>query len=200
MITSIDDKRVSLRSSKSRDREDLLREVKEILSNEGKVLRFIEADGVAIEEEAFKALREIVMVNFISISVQELVMESLENSEKHLITIIDTMDKSACALEKKQADDAMTALIDAVEGICWQLETIYQLQILLSVEERERMDEEFEAHREALIDGLERTSEFMKERKHAEAAGIIREKINPSLDGLHSYIENLRSLAHGKAW
>ena len=25
---------------------------------------------------------------------------------------------------KKQADDAMTALIDAVEGICWQLETI----------------------------------------------------------------------------
>ena len=72
MITSIDDKRVSLRSSKSRDREDLLREVKEILSNEGKVLRFIEADGVAIEEEAFKALREIVMVNFISISVQNL--------------------------------------------------------------------------------------------------------------------------------
>ena len=47
MITSIDDKRVSLRSSKSRDREDLLREVKEILSNEGKVLRFIEAEGVA---------------------------------------------------------------------------------------------------------------------------------------------------------
>jgi hypothetical protein len=197
LIISIDGKKVELNSAETEDKKILLQEVKQILSQKGRVLRAVEVDGAALDEEAFEKLQSVGAVDFQSTSIRELVMESLESSETYLPTLINGMKRVATFLENHQMDEAMATLKDGVEGISWLLQVMLHSQFLLSVQDGDMGDGKIESHRNALTKALEKTSEYMENNQTEEMAASIRDDIVPLLEGLYPYIEELSSVASG---
>ncbi|WP_286953912.1 MULTISPECIES: hypothetical protein [Aminobacterium] len=192
MIITIDGKELELNLD---DKELLLKEVQQRLLDKGRILHSIKVDGEEVEEDVFLSCQGVETVDFLSTSIRQCVLESLESAESYFPALLNGMERIVEFLEGEETDKALKSLQQGIEGIGWLLHTMRNSQFLLGAEDKDLADGNLKETWAHLEGALKKASLALEKAQMLELAYIIRNEVIPLLDGLSPYIEGLLSLA-----
>ncbi len=180
------------------ERKDLLERARKEAARSRRFIRDILVDGKPLQEEAFLSMKGGLEVKFVTISVKELVTESLEETQRYMPALLDGINLVADRLEEKYDKDALTLLQQVTEGIGWIVKVLHNSLLLLGITDADLGDGGLGTTRERLLQTLEGVLSPLEEGKFFELAYRLREEVEPALSDLRRYIDELLAMASGE--
>lgn len=179
-------------------RKELLERARKEAARGGRFVRDILVDDKPLQEEAFLSLKGGVEVRFVTISVKELVTESLEETQRYMPALLNGINLVADRFEERYDKDALSLLQQVTEGIGWVVKVLHDSLLLLGVSDAELGDGQLGATREYLLQTLEGTLAPLEEGKFFDLAYRLREEVEPTLKSLGRYVDELLAIASGE--
>ena len=180
------------------DKGEVYQKVSSMLAGQSRLVSSIFIDGVEMDPEAFVATEGGSVVEFVSMEVDDLVVQSLLSAEKYVPKLRKGVVDVAGLLEQEKTEEAMSLLVQAMEGLDWVLSAVGRCASLLGCVVTEKPFAAFDKARvdlEAIMESIVGAFEAGKTFKPALA---LREDVPPLLDKVSEVITYLQSQAGAK--
>lgn len=180
------------------DKGEVFQKVSSILAGQSRVVSSIFIDGVEMDPEAFVATEGGTVVEFISMEVGDLVVQSLLSAERYIPKLRQGVVEVADLLEQEKIDEAMSLSVQAMEGLDWVLSAVGRCASLLGCGAKEKAFVGFDKTRGELEDIMESIVGSFEAGKTFKPALVLREEVPPLLDKVSEVVTYLQSQAGAK--
>ncbi len=174
----------------------IFEKVSSVLSKQNRVVSSISVDGVEMEPEAFVVTGGGSVVEFVSMDVRELVLQSLVSAEEYLPRLRKGVLSVADLLERDSVAEAMSMSLNAMEGMDWLLSAVGRCLSLLGCS-NETVFNKFQEVRESLESIMGSVVDSFEAGKTYRPALALREEVPPLLNGLEEVVASLKSQMSG---
>ncbi|SMG18426.1 hypothetical protein [Dethiosulfovibrio salsuginis] len=180
------------------DKGEVYQKVSSILAGQSRVVSSILIDGVEMDPQAFVATEGGSVVEFVSMEIGDLVVQSLLSAEKYIPKLRKGVVDVADLLEQEKIDEAMALSVQAMEGLDWVLSAVSRCASLLGCSGKEKAFAGFEKARGELEAIMESIVGSFEAGKTFKPALVLREEVPPLLDKVSDAVSYLRSQAGGR--
>lgn len=171
---------------------DILAEVGDRVSKDGRVITEIRVDGIVMDEEAFLNLTGGLQAHFTSQPVRDLVRESLDEASRYIPRLTRGLEEIAAHFEGGDFTAGEKKLANAADGLDWLLTVFYNCSSLLAADR----NAELEKLKETLNGSISLLGAQHEEKKYLQMALCIRQRLLPEIGQFSLHIRRLHDLSN----
>lgn len=180
------------------EKELVYEKVSSILAEQNRVVYSILVDGEEMDPQAFVATEGGSVVEFASMEVGELVVESLLSAEKYVPNLRKGIADVVDLLEQEKIEEAMSMSVQAMEGLDWVLSSLGRCASILGCGSGEKLFVNFQRARCDLENIMGSIVDSFESGKTFKPALVLREEVPPLLDVLSEFVSYLKVQAKSR--
>lgn len=172
--------------------------ISSILTDQNRVIASVAVDGVEMSPEAFVSLEGGTSVEFVSMDVRELVVQTLGTAGEYVVNVRKGALSVADMLESEKVEQAMNLSVQVMEGMDWLLTAVGRCTSLLGCTPDEGIFGDFQDARQKVAEKMESVVDSFEAGKLFAPAFVFREEIPPLIDVVQNTIAALEGQVTGR--